>query len=238
MAWRIFSYIKHLFHTRHRYGHGIHSPYLFEFVNGVLFNSKGFIPPPAVVAEHRKLRSANEFVKRSSVSEKYGLLLFGITRWFRPEMIIELGTGMGISTMYLHSGSPDTPLHSIEGDKDRASLAEQLMSRCCPGPVSVHCGEMEETLANISPLLPQRFVAFVDGNHHSEPTLEYVRKLLDRAGDEAIIILDDIYWSKGMQRAWKEIQAWREIGVSIDLFHMGVLLLRKDLQKTEIKIKF
>ncbi len=238
MAWRIFSYIKHLFHTRHRNGHGIHSPYLFEFVNGVLFNSKELIPPTALIAEHRKLRSANKFVKRSSVSEKYGLLLFRITSWFRPEMIIELGTGLGISTMYLSSGAPDTPLHSIEGDKERASLAAQLICRCCPGPVSIHWGGMEEKLVDILPLLPQRFLAFVDGNHHYEPTLDYVRKLLERAGDNAVIIMDDIYWSRGMHRAWKEIQAWPEIGASIDLFHMGVLLLRKDLQKTEIKIKF
>ncbi len=39
MIWRIFKYIEHLFYRRHRKGHGIHSPYLFEFVNGVLFNS-------------------------------------------------------------------------------------------------------------------------------------------------------------------------------------------------------
>jgi len=238
MVWRIFSYIKHLFHTRHRYGHGIHSPYLFEFINGVLFNSKGFIPPPAVIAEHRKLRSANAFVKRSSVSEKYGLLLFRITRWFRPEMIIELGTGLGVSTMYLSSGSPETPLHSIEGDKDRAALAAQLICRCSPGPVSIHWGRMEEKLEDIIPLLPQRFVAFVDGNHHYEPTLDYVRKLVERAGNEALIIMDDIYWSRGMQKAWKEIITWPEIRVNIDLFHLGVLLLRKDLPKTEIKIKF
>ena len=50
--------------------------------------------------------------------------------------------------------------------------------------------------------------------------------------------MDDIYWSRGMQRAWKEVSSWPEVQVSIDLFHMGVLLLRKDLTKTKIKIKF
>lgn len=153
-------------------------------------------------------------------------------------MIVELGTGMGISTMYLCSGSPDTPLHTIEGDRERALQAEQLMSSCCSGPLSIHQGQMEEKLADILPLLPQRFVAFVDGNHHYEPTLDYVRKLVERAGDEALIVMDDIYWSRGMQKAWKEIIAWPEIKVSIDLFHLGVLLLRKDLQKRKIKIKF
>ncbi len=32
------------------------------------------------------------------------------------------------------------------------------------------------------------------------------KSLLERAGEEAMIVMDDIYWSKGMQRAWKEVK--------------------------------
>jgi len=238
MAWRIYQYIRHLFYTRHRKGHGIHSPYLFEFVNKVLFNARATEAPEAIMKEHRKLRAAVAFVRRSSVSMKYGFLLYRITAWFQPEMIIELGTGMGISTLYLSGGSPETPLHSIERHRERAHQASLLTERCCPGPVSIHHGEMEDELELIKPLIPERFVAFVDGNHHYEPTLEYLRILMDRAGDESLIIMDDIYWSRGMQRAWKEVVTWPEVKVSIDLFHFGILLLRKDLLKTIIKIKF
>jgi predicted O-methyltransferase YrrM len=238
MAWRIFKYIVHLFNRRHRSGHGIHSPYVFEFVNGVLFNSLKYEAPEAILNEHLRLRKENSFVRRSSVSVKYGSLLYRITRWFQPEMIIELGTGLGISSMYLISGSPDTSLHSIERDKDRAAQAAQLICQCCPGPVSIHWGEMDEKLEDILAFVPQRFVAFVDGNHHYEPTVDYLRNLLTKAEDEAVIVMDDIYWSRGMQRAWKEIISWPEVRVSVDLFHMGILLLRKDLHKREIKIKF
>ena len=51
-------------------------------------------------------------------------------------------------------------------------------------------------------------------------------------------IMDDIYWSRDMHKAWKEIISWPEVRVSVDLFHMGILLLRRDLHKREIKIKF
>jgi len=238
MCWRVYKYITHLFYTRHRKGHGIHSPYLFEFVNGVLFNSQGTEAPAAIIKEHKRLRSEHAFVRSSSVSAKYGSLLHRISRWFQPEMIIELGTGMGISTLYLSSGSPEIPLHSIERDQERAKLAAQLICRCFPGPVSIHWGEMEEKLEDILPLIPARFLAFVDGNHSYAPTVDYVRRLLDRAGDESVIVMDDIYWSRGMHRAWKEVVSWPEVQVSIDLFHMGILLLRTDLHKREIKINF
>ena len=238
MAWRIYKYIVHLFYRRHRKGHGIHSPYVFEFINGVLYNALRIDTPEAIEREHRRLRAENSFVKRSSVSGKYGSLLYRITRWFRPEMIIELGTGVGISTLYLASGSPETPLHSIERDIERAGLASRMLDRYCPGSATIHLGEMGEKLEDILPLVPQHFLAFVDGNHHYEPTVSYVRTLLAKAGDEAVIVMDDIYWSRSMQRAWKEIITWPEVRVSVDLFHMGILLLRKDLHKRKIKVKF
>lgn len=238
MIWRVCKYIEHLFYMKHRKGHGIHSPYLFEFVNGVLFNGEGVELPPLIWNEHRRLRAENPFVRRSSVKRKYGFLLYRITRWFHPEMIIELGTGVGISTIYLSSGSPETPLHSIEQSRERAELAEQLVKKCCPAPISIHPGGMEEKLGDILPLIPRRFVAFVDGNHHYKPTVTYVDQLIERAGDNAIIVMDDIYWSRGMQRAWKDVITRKEVQVSMDLFHMGILLIGKELQKKNFKIKF
>jgi hypothetical protein len=97
---------------------------------------------------------------------------------------------------------------------------------------------MDEVLEEVLDLMPPCFIAFVDGNHQCEPTVEYVRRLLEKSGNKAVIVLDDIYWSRGMQRAWKTIISWPEVQISLDLFHMGVLLIRRDLVKTKIKIKF
>lgn len=238
MVWRILRYIEHQFYRKHRKGHGIHSPYVFEFVSKVLFAGQDTGVPKTILEEHRKLRSRSSFARRASVSMKYGAMLYRITGWFGPEMILELGTGMGISTMYLASAAPETPLHSIERDVERAREAAELICRICPGPVSIHWGDMEEKLDNILPLVPGRFLAFVDGNHRYGPTVGYVRELIERAGEEAVIVMDDIYWSKGMQRAWKEIRHWPEVRVSVDVFHMGIILLRRDLHKRKIKIKF
>ena len=127
MVWRILKYIEHLFYLRHRKGHGIHSPYLYEFVSRVVFNSKHTRVPGTILMEHSRLRSESSFVRRASVSRKQGELLYRISQWFRPEMIVELGTGVGISTMYLASASRETPLHSIERDTERAKEAAHLI---------------------------------------------------------------------------------------------------------------
>lgn len=183
-------------------------------------------------------RTIRSFVRRSSVSIKYGALLYRIAHWFQPGVMLELGTGLGISAIYLAAGAPECILHTVEGSKGRAGISEQVIKRCALNKVKVYRGAFQEKLEELVHELKGRFVAFVDGDHRYEPTLEYVRVLVERAGDEAVIVMDDIYWSEGMYLAWKEVISWPEVRVSVDLFYMGILLLRRDLNKTCVKIKF
>ena len=261
MIWRIRKYIQHLFYLRHRKGHGIHSPYLFEFVNKIVFNGACFAVPPEIIQTHRELRkdrtlipevklgaashiystgerSVGSFVRHSSVSEKYGALLYRISCWFEPEVIIELGSGLGISTLYLASGSPGVPLHSIEGNPHRASFAKKVVAGLKLEMLNIHQGEMDEELDKMIPQMKGRFVAFVDGNHRYEPTIAYLKRLIDAAGEEALIVMDDIHWSKEMFMAWEELKSWPESRVSVDLHQMGIILLRRDLSKASFKFKF
>lgn len=267
MIWRILRFTEHLFYLRHRKGHGIHSPYLFEFVHQVLFNVSRDKVPEWVTRAHRRLkndrtmipvttigavsrvetsqeRSVRSFVSGSSVSRKYGSLLFRIAAWIKPEMILELGTGVGVSTLYLASGCPDCRLLTIEGNAHRAEYARSMLERSGVENTEVHVADLDLELERILSEVETggmeggRLLAFVDGNHRYEPTLRYVRKLMKISSGESAIIVDDIFWSKEMYRAWKELVAMPEVRISIDLFHMGILLLRSDLHKVHLKIMF
>ena len=227
MIWRILKFIQHLFYLRHRQGHGIHSPYLFEFVNEVLFNSRKTEVPEKICKEHGALmkeramipsadygagpaldhsveRTIRSFARKSSVSMKYGAMLFRIAGWFKPEVILELGTGLGISTIYLSSGYPEAPMHTFEGNMERTAFAAELVCRCGLEQVSIHWEELEQGFEDLLIQIANgadftgRFLAFVDANHRYEPTVKYVKSLLARRGGEAVIILDDIY--RGMRR--------------------------------------
>lgn len=272
MGWRIFKYIQHLFYRKFRRGHGIHSPYLFQFVNGVVFNGDRVDVPETILRAHTDLRkersfipSADEkvflgaqskvdskevrtiqsFVRRSSVNKAQGALLFRIVHWLNPEMIMELGTGLGVSTIYLAAGLGEDSdphlglfkVHTIEGDPARAVFSQELFKRLGLNGVKVHCGDVEKKVKELAAQLPGRFLVFVDANHKYDPTLRYLRLFINATSEESLIVLDDIYWSKGMCRAWNEVISWPEVRVSLDLFHMGILLLRKDLHKTHLKIK-
>ena len=271
MIRRILTYLQHQFYRRHRRGHGIHSPYLFEFLHDVVFNRAGMEVPESIVQLHERLkrdrspipagnhgagsmvdraanRTVGSFVRRSSVSKKYGALLYRIVQWFRPGMIIELGTGLGISTLYLSAAATGIPLHTIEGNPVRAKFAGSMFMMNGMEHVQVHVGDLGRELDHLLQELKGtaggggarggRFLAFVDGNHRFEPTIRYMRQLVDAAGEEAVIILDDIHWSREMHGAWMEVTGWPEVRVTIDLFHAGIILLRRDLHHACLRIKF
>ena len=126
----------------------------------------------------------------------------------------------------------------MEGSSNRVNFAQEVIKRSALMNVKVHTGQINEELKEILQKIRGRYVAFVDADHRYGPTIEYVSSILDRAGEEAVIILDDIYWSREMNRAWNEIIKWPRVRISIDLFQMGILLLRRDLKKAHLKIKF
>jgi hypothetical protein len=52
------------------------------------------------------------------------------------------------------------------------------------------------------------------------------------------MIFDDIYWSLGMKEAWQEIKAHKDVTVTIDLFWIGLVFVRKGQVKEDFMIRF
>ena len=133
----------------HRKGHGIHSPFLFSFVRETLYkknrkdsainkiekirnellNNKEIIPIEDLGAGSTKLEQAHrkisDIVRVSSSQTKYGMLLHKIVNYCKPELIIELGTCLGIGTMYMASGWESAKIVSIEGSQSLLQRAQK-----------------------------------------------------------------------------------------------------------------
>ena len=73
-------------------------------------------------------------------------------------------------------------------------------------------------------------LVYVDGNHTEEATLRYFVVLLQHKNNTCIVF-DDIYWSKGMMRAWKKICADARIELSLDFYWFGVIFLNGRMRK-------
>jgi predicted O-methyltransferase YrrM len=171
-------------------------------------------------------------------SAKYGQLLFRLINHFKPSNLLELGTSLGITSMYQASPSGNSTLITLEGCPETAAIAKRNFEKARIKNIQVFIGEFDKTLPQAIFKLQKLDYVFFDGNHREEATLKYFNQCLQAAHDDSFFIIDDIHWSSGMQRAWKEIKKHPQVTVTLDLFYLGIVFFRKGQTKQNFVIKF
>ena len=256
------KYINYYLTASNGKGHGIHSPFVYDFIKIVLNDKKKYHEYDLIEKLRAELLSDKRIIevedfgagslavpfKEKKVSDitrsflkskKFAKLLFRIVKYYKPNTIVELGTSLGISSSYMASATKASKVITLEGAKNVAAIAEQNFSKLNLENVKVKQGNFDETLPAILSEIEVVDLLFIDGNHRKEPTLRYFKNFLKKANDQSIFIFDDIHWSKEMEDAWKEIQLHPEVTLTIDLFFIGIVFFKKDFKaKQHFTIRF
>lgn len=154
--------------------------------------------------------------------------LFRIVRFGQPARMLELGTSLGISTLYQWGAAPKARMITVEGCPETARLARQsFRSFHCTAELRVgaFAGKLPSALEDLG----QLDHLYLDGDHSREGTLAYLKQCLPYTHAGTVWVIGDIHWSAEMEKAWKEIQAFPEVRMTIDLFSMGVVLFRQEI---------
>lgn len=252
-------YLKYLQQARNKYD--IHSPFLYELVTQV-FEDRNTYPDYGLVeslkrellkrqdpievndlgagstADKKLVRTIGSITRHSSKPQKYGRLLYRVSRYLEPDNILELGTSMGISAAYLALGYPGSTLTTIEGCMNTARQAKLNLDSLDLRNAGIVTGPFDEALPGYLESVSHLDLAFIDGNHKEEPTINYFEQCLLKTVNTSCILFDDIHWSEGMERAWDHIRNHESVTLSIDLFFMGLVFFRKELSKEHFTIRF
>lgn len=92
----------------------------------------------------------------------------------------------------------------FEGNPYVADIAKNVLEKAGLGHVNIITGAFKETLPEYLKSSNRIDIAFIDGHHEEFATLAYFEMILPYLSDDAVIIFDDIYWSQGMENAWKK----------------------------------
>lgn len=257
----IVTYIKYFLFSRHRRGQGIHSPFLFNLVSEIfrnkidpaivfniesirkeLLSSKESIyvkdlgAGPATIKSN--LRKVSDISRYSSVPRKYGTLLSNLSAEFGKPAIIELGTSFGISTMYLASSSTDVTVHTIEGCTATAEIASANFRKAGMTNIKLYNKPFDDIMPVLKHEIPAPGLVFIDGNHRRAPLVSYCREIAGFAGENTVIVIDDIHLSAEMESAWKEVLNMEKVTMAIDIHRMGLLFFRKGLNHNFCTIRY
>jgi predicted O-methyltransferase YrrM len=245
--------------------HSLQSPFLYSFYTNCIKTSlNGEIPAElenmrqgwlqsdevVVVEDHgagsrlggRKRRKISD-IARVGISSGNTclltcLLLTELVRFFRPRLVIELGTSLGISAMSL-GFDRQTPVITIEAAEALCDLAQSHFRQHGYHNIRLERGPIDECLPMV--LAQEELNAdlvFIDANHRSEALIRYVGWLKTHLSEHAVIVVDDIRWSADMYAGWKELCADEAFQLSLDLRALGILIKRPELVKRHYFLHF
>ena len=256
------KYLRYYLTASNGRGHGIHSPFVFDFITQVLndrrdFYAYGRVEPlrsalaadtrmlaiedfgAGSVAGRNKKRSIADIVRTAVKPKKFGQLLFRMAAHYRPHYVLELGTSMGLTTAYLAMADPHSIVTTIEGSAAVAEIARENFSKLGLSSIAMYNRPFDECLPRIIGHHPHFDFVFVDGNHRLEPTLDYFQRLLPAMHENSVIVFDDIHWSKEMESAWQAVKQHPKVMLTIDLFFIGLVFFRKEFKvKQDFIIRF
>ncbi|MBN2662188.1 MAG: class I SAM-dependent methyltransferase [Bacteroidales bacterium] len=256
----IINYLKFLI-TSNRAGYNIHSPYLFNFALKVLNNSANanlnnkienirlsllnnekIIEVYDLGAGSKKQKSANRKIsniaKYSLTSTKYCTFLQKTIEFTNAKKVLELGTSLGISSLYIKSAINKPEIHTVEGAQTIANIAKEnfiLLKK----NIFLHISDFNSFFEKAIKENQKFDFFFIDGHHTKEATLRYFELAKKIMLPNSTFIFDDIRWSKGMYEAWIYIKNSEYQGASVELFKMGVIFFNTDfIQKSHALIRF
>lgn len=258
----LLQYLRYLLRAKTR--HGIHSPFVYSFIEEILRDKIKYADYQIVERQVTRLKQnrnvleivdfgtgkakakystyfkrVQEVAKAAGITRKHGRLLYRMVRHYQPATMLELGTSLGISTMYQAKGNPNAQLTAIEGCASLAMIAQQSLDK-------THCNNVTIKTAHFKTILPTLLndlnkplnYAFIDGDHSYDGTMQYFEMLKKHIDDNSILVFHDIHWSKGMEKAWSELKQDPQVSISIDLYFMGILFFQKTLNKQDFVLRF
>jgi len=253
------AYANYLLRAKTR--HGIHSPFVYNFLEQYLKPRPDCPESPQIEALRKALLQdsrtiefedfgagskkvkntqpqVKELAKNSLKTPKYARLICYLAQYIQARNILELGTSLGVSSLYLAKGNPDATVHTIEGSKGVAAIAREQFEKANARNIQLHQGVFDAVLPKLLQEQNTFDFIFIDGNHTKEATLRYFELLKYHLSPKGLLVFDDINWSEGMQEAWTEIKARPEVRLTMNFFFLGVVSLDSGFSKEDFSIRY
>lgn len=239
--------------------HGVHSPFVFNFITNCFYKKANPSKIEAInsirksIFQDHKIITVTDFgsgskvfkyndrrvadiAKIAGMNKKKTSLLVNICEYLDPQNILEIGTSVGLGASTLSIGCSHSQIHTLEGCKNTAKIAQELFQKFNLKNIQLTIGNFNDTLPNLG-INNQFDLVYFDGNHQKKATLRYFKQCLPAAGENTIFIFDDINWSVEMQQAWEEIKMHPKVTVTINTYFWGIVFFKTALVKQHFTIR-
>lgn len=247
------SYAGHSINSRRIGIHGIQSPFVYGFTTNITNN---FWPYYAFdkIESLRKVQADNlsklsingnnniikgyaAEIELSNVAEiRIGQTLFRIVDYIRANNILEIGTFFGIDTLYLSEARKMSNCVSITENLEMADFSKNILDKTNIDNIKIMACNLNEALKNTFGNSKADFVLFNVFGDLSQK-IDYFNCCLSVKHSGTVFVIKHIHCNSQMESFWNIVKDDIEVSASIDMFNMGILFFRKDLEKKNYIIR-
>ncbi len=232
--------------------HSLQAPFIYDFYTRVIKNKPESQKLHAIQELRRNLlneqttltvtdfgtgnnkpqqRTVGDLVRKSN-HLKVSRLLYNIANRYKPMVIVELGTSLGLGTLHLAAAAPQSKIITFEGCPETSEKAKCNFKELGVEHIQLVTGTLDKTLGNVLSSLERIDLLFIDANHRYHTTLKYFTQCLPKIHSKSILVMDDIHWSEEMEHAWQQVLQYNDVSLTVDLFQVGVVFFDKSLSKS------
>ncbi len=188
-------------------------------------------------SKYKKNMTLGRRARSLSMRGKETHILYNLVKKFKPRHIIELGTGAGVSALFMAAADRNTHVASIEANPVMVQLAQQAVNNLGLQNITIYEGLFDDVLPGLLKKTAEVDLVFIDGDHKSTSLFRYYEMIRPSLSEHSILVLHDIYWSDDMLKAWKTLSSKPEVTFSVDVFHLGLLFFRRGGSREHFRIR-
>lgn len=204
---------------RHRCGYGVHSPSDFFLITFVVYERMAFYAYRTLHDKRKAVLSLPHY------REKVDKFLFRFTNYWQPSSILEIGTGSGLSTVYM-AEAKQVPVHTYD-----CCLHQDVKNLLASYPQIVYHTEdaWQKTID---------FSADLVHIAHTPYYKEVFEVLCSKAGSRTCFVIASPYATKEKKEWWNSVIADLRTGVTFDLYDVGIVFFDKQRIKEHRIVNF
>ena len=249
------SYFKYRLNARS--AHGVHSPFVYKFITELLENFNEDYYQFKELGEVRKSllknnsileitdlgagskvfkdnkRKVSDLVRYGTSKKIFSDLYFKLVNFTNSQFIVDLGTSIGLNTLYLAKANSEATVYTLEGCPELAKFSKNLFEKQNAKNIFLIKDSFENSFPKLLKEIPKLDLLFVDGDHTYTSTLKYFKMAQEKKHHHSVFVFDDINWNDEMKKAWHEIKDHPEVTLSLDLFSVGIIFFRKEQKEKE-----
>jgi predicted O-methyltransferase YrrM len=140
-----------------------------------------------------------------------------------------------VTTAYLASACSRNRVVTLEGSEAVLRVAQGVWKALRLENIAWQEGNIDDTLYIYA--REKLDLVYLDANHTYDATMRYAAFLLPRLTEKGVLVIDDIHYSKEMERAWLALRDDPRVTTSMDLYHCGLLFVDPHYLKRNYRIR-